>query len=155
MTPAEWEFVEAQLSSPFSSPVDLLCDGHELTLDVVKTKPLQYAIHIYVGGVFKGAWCNSKLPCEEQRRFMRCMKSAYYSPSKLAKLAKLFSKKELAQMKEKHFTFFTSMWPTFAPLKRHLVANNKSIELVPGGHNFRAVAKQAARRLDAIAEALA
>lgn len=155
MTPADWDFIAAQLSSPFSGPVDLLCDGYELTLAVVKTKPLQYAIHIYVGGVFKGVWCNSKEPCEEQRRFMRPIKSAYYTPSKLAKLAKLFTKQQLAEMKAKHFLFFTSMWPTFEPLKRHLVANNKSIQLVREGHEFRAVAKQAVRQLHSISEALA
>lgn len=130
MTDAEWKAVEQALSHPFGNGAELVCDGYKLALHVVGVGKLKYAIQIYVDGVFKGLWSNPKQPCEEQRRFMRATSVPMIKPKDLATLKRIYSKKQYAEAAAKRFVWYHGHWPTFAPLRRHLVKNNQVITLV-------------------------
>lgn len=130
MTDAEWKTVEAALAHPFGEGVELLCDGYRLTLAVVPVRKLQFAIQIYVDGLFKGIWSNPKEPCEEQRRFMRETSIPMIKPKELDMLKRIYSKLQYADAKAKRFVWYHGHWPTFAPLRRHLVKHNQVISLV-------------------------
>ena len=136
MSKEDWELVKKRLSHPLGS-VDLKIDGYAVTLEVRCVKPLKYAIQVFVNGVSRGAWCAGD--SEESRRFLRPVTRALYSPAKKkAALNGLRSKADIKAISnlmglDKTWTYWDLTWPTFEPLKRHLVANNKSIELVNVG----------------------
>lgn len=130
MTDEQWQKVANRLATPFM-PVHLMVDGYKLTLEVHQEKPLKFVIVPFVNGWSKGEWLINKT--EEAKRFFRLVKRPVYSPSQKKKLTKGFSKTNL----KKYFPdinrsveYYNSFWPSFAPLKRHLIANNKSIELL-------------------------
>jgi hypothetical protein len=128
VTGDDWTKVEAELRSPYGS-VTLQVDGYEVVLQVRQLKPLKFAIHVYVGGWWKGEW-NMK-DCEERRRFCQCRTASMYSPAKKAELIKSLGKRAAAKYfrLDEKFTWYTAVWSTFGPLKRHLVANNTLIAL--------------------------
>lgn len=133
LTKAEWDEVKKHLSTPWGS-VDLKIDGYAVTLAVRCSKPLKYVIMVYVDGVSRGEWCKGE--AEEAKRFCRPVVHALFSPAKKkAALSGLRKKSDIEFMADllglhKTFTSWDLCWPSFAPLKRHLLANNKSIELV-------------------------
>lgn len=133
MTKDEWLQVQDKLSHPWGS-VDLTVDGYALALQVRQVKPLKYVIMVYVDGVFKGEWCKGE--ADEAKRFLRQVKIYLYSPAKQKALLKGLSKTQ-AKLRAEHFGFdkswshYDPCWPSFGPLKSHLIANNKSIELTP------------------------
>jgi len=129
MTAEDWKKVENVLCSPYGRAV-LAVDGYVLTLEVRATKPLRFVIVFYVDGWMKGEWALKD--CEERRRFFCPKQSSIHSPRSKAKLKKGFSKRAVAKYfpdLDKKFTWHSPAWSSFAPLKRHLVANNKNIEL--------------------------
>jgi hypothetical protein len=129
MTADDWKKLEAALRSPFGRAV-LTVDGYALTLEVQQAKPLKFVIGFYVDGWFKGEWALDD--CEERRRFCCPKKGHLFSPAARAKMKKGLSKRSIAKYLpnvDKAFTWYSSVWSSFAPLKRHLIANNKSIEL--------------------------
>lgn len=129
MTPEDWKKVESELRLPFGRAT-LLVDGYELTLQVKEHKPLRFVICVYVNGWMKGEWLLND--CEERRRFMRPKKCALYTPAQRAKLTKGFTKRQVAKYfadVDKKFDVFMPYWSSASSLKRHLVANNRSIEL--------------------------
>ncbi|ABE45668.1 hypothetical protein [Polaromonas sp. JS666] len=129
MTADDWKKVEAALQSPYGR-AKLEVDGYALDLVVQQTKPLKFEIGFFVDGWFKGAWLMAD--SEERRRFCCPKQLSLYSPAKKAKLLKGLTKRAIAEyfpsIDKKH-TYYSSHWSRFAPLKRHLIANNKSIEL--------------------------
>ncbi len=130
MTKEEWTSVAAALSRPYGR-VKLLVDGYTLDLVVACVKPLRFEITFYVDGFFKGEWITTD--CEIRRRFTKPMQIARYKPSEKARLVKGFGKRAVKKYfpdLDKKLPWFSPVWPTFGPLKRHLLANNKSIELV-------------------------
>ncbi|MDZ4127269.1 MAG: hypothetical protein U1E02_24350 [Hydrogenophaga sp.] len=132
MTKEDWAQAELELSKPWGR-VELLIDGYTVSLVVGRMKPLKYCIAVYVNGFMKGEWVKGE--CEEAKRFLRPMVKRYYSPATVAGITKGLSK-TVAQkfIKErgldKTFTLYDLGWPSFGPMKRHLLANNTSIELV-------------------------
>jgi hypothetical protein len=130
MTKNEWLQVEQQLSSPYGC-VELNVDGYRLLLQVRQCKPLKFMIFPYVNGEFKGAWLISE--CEEQKRFLRPRKVPIYKPAAKKRMTDGLSKSAIKRMwgdrLDETLTTFEWGWPTFGALQRHLVANNKSIEL--------------------------
>lgn len=132
MTKDEWLQVKQQLSQPYGS-VKLTVDGYTLALQVQLIKPLKYGICVFVNGVCKGVW--HKGEADEAKRFFRPVVMAAYSPAKKKAALKGFrSKADIKSMTDllrldRAWTFWNSYWLTFAPLQRHLMANNKSIEL--------------------------
>ena len=132
MTKDEWLQVKEKLSQPYGS-VTLAVDGYTLALQVIRIKPLKYGIVVFVNGVCKGVWHEGE--ADEAKRFCRPQVMAAYSPAKKkAALKGLKSKAEIKSMTDlldldKTWTYRHLYWPTFGPLQRHLMANNKSIEL--------------------------
>lgn len=131
MTKEEWAQVEASMRSPFGC-VHLLVDGYGLTLQVRQAKPLKFVIALFVNGWMRGEW--GLKDCEERRRFFRPISASVHTAAQRKELTKGLSKAAIKRYMpdlEKKFTYYTSDWPSFAPLKRHLVANNTSIAIAP------------------------
>lgn len=130
MTKDEWLLVKNKLSHPWGS-AELLVDGYELVLQVQQVKTLKFTIMVFVNGVSRGAWYSGE--AEEAKRFCRPVTKALYGPAmKRAAtkgLSKSFIKKHCGYL-DKTYSFCELHWPTFAPLQRHLIANNKVIDLV-------------------------
>lgn len=127
MTKEDWDFVEARCSHPYGH-VQLMCDGFTLDLKVESLEKLKYVIATYVNGCVKGKWLLED--CEERRRFFR--------PATRPILNKQMQKqeKEFARIMKrpsrhaKTFTVWMSYWPSFGPLRRHLIRNNTDITLI-------------------------
>ena len=134
MSKDEWLQVQNKLSQPYGT-VRLTVDGYALALRVYQVKPLKYVIMVFVNGMFKSEWMNGE--ADECKRFFRPIKRPLYSPAKKKAALKGLNKSALKIIRDefpdldKTFTFFDPRWPSFDPLKRHLIANNKSIELAP------------------------
>ena len=133
MTKDEWSKIELQLSYPYAGMAHLLVDGYALTLQVQQIKPLKFIIAVFVNGYCKGEWMKGE--ADEAKRFCRPVKRAVFSPAKKKAFLKGMTKSEIKRSREfldldKTFTFWNLYWTSFGPLKRHLIANNKVIELV-------------------------
>lgn len=131
LTKAQWQELEERLSHAYGV-AHLMVDGYKLSLQVAKVKELRYEIIWYVNGQFKGIWLTKD--CEEVRRFARPCSISLYSTQKKSDLVKKIGvrgiKKYFPRIDEKR-TYLVWSWPSFKPFKRHLLANNKSIELLP------------------------
>ena len=131
MTKDEWLLVKQQLSNPWGS-AQLLVDGFKLTLQVQQRAPLKFEIVPYVNGEFRGVWFSKD--SEEGKRFLRPVQVRLYKPAELKKLTKGLSKTAVKRVfgdsLDKSFTCIEWGWPTFGPLQRHLVANNKVIQRI-------------------------
>jgi hypothetical protein len=129
MTPKDWAWVEFSLRGPFGF-ADLLIDGYEVRLEVKQVGVLKFEIVPFVNGAIKGAWLLED--CEERRRFLRPVHKSVWTPAKKKAMTKGLSKKLVRQYFpriDEKLTLYTFGWPSFGPLKRHLIKNNTSIEL--------------------------
>lgn len=129
LTPEQWKKVELVLRMPWGE-ARLRVDGFDLTLQVRQVKPLHYAIVPFVNGFHRGTWLTKKEGeewCEEARRFLPLKKVFLYSRSKLMKTK--LPKKKKEELASLHIETRGLYWTSFAALKRHLLANNESIEL--------------------------
>ncbi|MBK5230228.1 MAG: hypothetical protein JJE27_03545 [Thermoleophilia bacterium] len=131
LTPEQWKRVEDALSLSFGT-VDLEVDGYDVTLQVSQVAPLKFEIAPFVNGKFKGEWIAKD--CEERRRFLREVTRPLYSRSRIASAAAKMSKRAgerfAADFMSGVYTSYRWTWPSFAPLKRHLVKHNTSIRLL-------------------------
>jgi hypothetical protein len=130
ITPADWSRMKANLSGLFGSE-ELLCDGYKLTIVRSQNKN-RLGLNIYVDGVWKGKWMTED--CEERRRFHREIVKRLYSKADIEKMAKGLSKRELAALKkqpglDRTYTIYSPCWTSFDALRRHLVKNNKDIQV--------------------------
>lgn len=131
MTKEEWGQVNEQLDHAYGR-AELMCDGYRLTLRVQRLKPgLRYAIAVYVGGWWRGEWALED--CEERRRFLQPCKAYAFKPKERARLKamKPRMRKMLGWDPDKTITYYRSWWGSFDALRRHLVRNNKVVELAP------------------------
>lgn len=123
MNKYDWKRVEEALKS-FHNVAELRVDGYKLSLHLEQISTYKNAIMIYVEDVFKVEWFNE---CEERRRFFRVERENFLT----AKTIKGLSKKRQKELKEKYaYDYYTPIWTSFAALRRHLIANNESIELM-------------------------
>ena len=129
MTKDEWAALERELSSVFGR-AELAIDGHVLNLEVQQHK-MRLHIAVFVGGWMKGEWLTKKT--EECTRFCRPVKVGLYSPKMKKSIVGKFSKSAI----KKHFPdidkkglYYLPSWLSVSAMKRHLIANNKSIALV-------------------------
>lgn len=132
LTADQWKKIETSLRIPWGE-ARLRVDGYELTLQVQQIKPLRYAIVPFVNGFLRGVWLTKTEAgewCEEARRFLPLKKVFLYSKTKLMKMK--LPKKMMHEFSSKHFESRGFYWTSFGPLKRHLIANNESIELIEG-----------------------
>lgn len=129
MTKDDWSALEKELQFAYGS-AKLLVDGFEVSFQVQQDK-MRLVISVYVNGWMKGIWLSQKT--EEATRFCRPVTFSLFPPSKVKKitagLRKSRIKKHFPEL-EKKGQYYTSHWLSFSALKRHLIANNKSIELV-------------------------
>jgi hypothetical protein len=134
MTEQDWKKVETALSSPYGR-ISLQCDEFKLTLKVVQTGPLRFAIFPFVNDEHKGEWGSRY--CEERRRFFCPEKKYVNSPTMRTAIKELRAsakKLNVPNMKlpdpDETITVYTPFWTDFKKLKRHLIANNKQIDLI-------------------------
>jgi hypothetical protein len=129
MTKDEWALLERELSSLYGS-AELTIDGYTVTFQTGLCDR-RLVIAVYVNGWMKGEWVVNKT--EECKRFCRPVVTNLFKPSERKRLTKGFSKsmiKKYFPNIDKKGEYYSPHWLTFAPLKRHLIANNKSVVLV-------------------------
>lgn len=127
MTPEQWQAVERAVSRPYGG-ADLVVDGYQVALRVEPLKGLRSTIVVYVNGMWKGEWLAND--CEERRRFFRPVRVCYMNNKDYQSWRKVFGKKDADKRRENlRGCYWLPDWPAFSRLKRHLVANNKSVEL--------------------------
>jgi hypothetical protein len=129
MTRDDWSAIEESLSHAYGS-AKVRVDGFEVSFQVLQDK-MRLVIAVYVNGWMKGEWLINKT--EEATRFCRPCVFALWSPSSKKKLTSGLRKSDIKQIfpdLDKKGTYYLSHWLSFGALKRHLIKNNKSIELV-------------------------
>jgi hypothetical protein len=129
VTKDEWKKVKDDLDF-FYKTVYLRVDGYEVALILVRVSQYKNAIDIYINGYFRGEWLTKD--CEERRRFVP-YRMCYLYDKKFRDSMK--SKRKMAIAKSMNldpfiqYKAYRSHWHSFAALKKHLIANNKQIEL--------------------------
>lgn len=133
MQQADWDELKNQMSSPYGH-MKLKCDGFEIDLvQMIESGKKTWGTTVYVNGYLKGAWlnCDHKTGVtehEEARRFYRKITRSLYSQKELTELRKIFGKREADKTAARKFITYDRTWKSFGSLKKHLVANNTSIE---------------------------
>lgn len=133
LTREEWDLVKLALDSQ-DRPVKLACDGYQVDLMLQRVGKMELGIivYVYVNGYWKGVWLTQD--CEERRRFMCPRTRSVYS----VKMRKIASRMTKRQRKDLGFDFdlnakatgYSPIWKSVGALRRHLIKNNGSIELV-------------------------
>ncbi len=129
MTKSEWDKVKKALESLWGV-VELKIDGYQISLSLVRVSTYKLAIAIYVNGVFKGEWLMKE--CDERQRFLPKKERSLLTAKDKASWKKLPKKtqKELEEKYNRKYECYASHWTSFGALKKHLIANNTSIELI-------------------------
>jgi hypothetical protein len=129
MTNEDWDKVKASLEV-LSSIVKLKIDGYDVSFTLVRESTYKNVILVFIGGELCGKWLLEE--CEERRRFFQKCERSVLSTREKAKFKKM-SKREQKQFSDyinRTYAFYSPHWTSFTSLKRHLIANNESIELV-------------------------
>lgn len=129
MTKEEWAALGKELGSVFGR-AELLIDGYTVNFEVQQLK-MRLLIAVYVGGWMRGDWLLKKT--EEATRFCRPVQISLYTPSRKKSIAQGFSKTAIKKYFpdiDKKGVYYQSAWLNFSAMKRHLLANNKSISVV-------------------------
>lgn len=129
MNKEEWALLERELSSLYGN-AELMIDGYTVTFQTGLCDR-RLVVAVYVNGWMKGEWIVKKT--DECKRFCRPIVTSVFKPSEKKRLTKGFSKtmiKKYFPDIDKKGEYYSPHWLSFAPLKRHLIANNKSIVLV-------------------------
>ncbi|MEG1752767.1 MAG: hypothetical protein RR234_02530 [Christensenella sp.] len=128
MTKEDWAIAEKRTLYSHSG-CKLLIDDYEVTVCLVPKTPYKSTIFIYINGTFKGAWLIKD--CEERRRFLRPITTSLLKTKDDKEFLKGMSKKQRESWQDKaKYTYYWPDWSSFASLKKHLIANNTSIELI-------------------------
>lgn len=128
MTPEQWKAVEESLAYPHGR-AELTCDGRKVVAVVEAAKRLRYRVVVYVDGCWRGEWLRFDKPCDEQR-FMNPHAHAAYSAADLARMRKVFGRKQYSEMAERKVRWFSPDFPTAKAFRRRITATCKSIALV-------------------------
>ena len=129
MTKEDWKVVEENLKHLLDI-VELQCDGYKVSLVLKRETQFKNSIMVYVNGSFKGEWMDKE--CEESRRFLRKVSRSLYNQKQKQAFGKL-SKRLQKEMKidiSKTYSYYMPTWTSFNSLKRHLIKENSSIELI-------------------------
>jgi len=127
MTNEEWDNVEQQLF--LLQRVDLVCDGYNINLCIIRIK-MKLVIGVFLNG--KIDFNCAETDCEIRRKFFNSEKHYRY-PAKIRVQLKKFSKKRLKEQDvnpNETWLFYSPLWKSFSSLKRHLIKNCKSIEVI-------------------------
>tara|TARA_R110002095_G_scaffold66101_5_gene56012 strand:+ start:164 stop:607 length:444 start_codon:yes stop_codon:yes gene_type:complete len=129
----QWKGIENTLKCQFHT-VRLNCDGYEVSATLRQISDTQLGIAIYVNGELKGKWFGED--CEERRRFFRPVVRSRYRGKRKESLKKL-GKRTLKQMgidPDSKITYYNFYWCSAKSFIKHLIANNKSIEISDKTH---------------------
>ncbi|MCP1375364.1 hypothetical protein [Dyella lutea] len=120
----QWQELEARLKFP-GATVKLQCDGYLVTLQVQLDR-MRMVIAVYVDGWMRGEWMSTD--CEQRRRFLRprTVKPKPYTKAQIKVLGKKWCEQQFAKLTH---TYYTPIWPTIPPLRRHFEKHNASVEL--------------------------
>ncbi|CAB5597409.1 Uncharacterised protein [Pseudomonas putida] len=133
MQQADWDELKEQMNTPYGS-MKLKCDGFDVELvQVIQAGKKSWGTTVYVNGYIRGMWlnCDNKTGAtehEETRRFYRKITRGLYTPKQLEALRKIWGKREADKRAAQKFITYDWTWKNFTSLKRHLQANNTSIE---------------------------
>ena len=128
MTAEDWKRAEQALN--LFHPIQLKADGYDITLVLEPVSIYQNRIMVYIGREFRSKWMAED--CEERRRFLQEHRHSLLNHKEKAKFKKLPKRmqKELQEKYPMQYSSFTPQWSSFRALKKHLCANNQSIELL-------------------------
>lgn len=125
MTTEEWTEIENKLLK-FGLLVEIKVDDYKVSL-VPTRENMKIYIVLFVNGKFKWEWIHED--CDIRRRFMRPSKHCLVKQKELDRVTR--SKKKRQEIKERNsYISYSPNWTSFKRLKRHLIKNNKSIELL-------------------------
>ena len=127
MTKEDWAYVEETVKRPYKI-VKLNCDGYILSLRLRRVDVYKLAICVRVNGELSVDWIVND--CEERRRFFRKTQGSILSASGMKIFRKLSKKKQEEWRGSYFYDIYLPYWTSFRSLKKHLIENNKSIELV-------------------------
>ena len=126
MTKEEWKKVDIALTSVFAPPAPLPPAGPPAPPPLTQKSRFQNAILVYVNDEFRGKWLAED--CEIRRRFYCCKKRSVVT-EKDYKLYGVRSKKAKQELNDKFsYNEYCSYWTIFEKMKKHFIANHKSIE---------------------------
>lgn len=129
LTPEQWTAVEKSLSYPHGR-VELLCDGTtKVVAEVRQTKPLSFAVMVFIDGFWRGEWLRAD-PARNAHRFLNLHSRAMYSAKDLAAAKKVFSAKQHRHMAEKKYSYYSPTFPTGRAFRRRISSTCKDIRLV-------------------------
>lgn len=133
MQQEDWDALKAQMSRPYGS-MELQCDQYKVALQqAVSSKSKSWSTIVYVDGVFKGLWLsmeNGEPAHDEGRRFMRKVTRSLHSRKIIDDVRKALGKREAAKWEAQKYVHLDPSWSSFNSLKKHLLANNASIERI-------------------------
>lgn len=136
MTDEQWGIVDERLQAQFCT-VTLKCDDYKVELRLVQISQFKLAITVYVNGWLKGEWFKTDNLSDEARRFFPTRYINYYSGEQKKiwkKMGKRLRKEHNININER-YEYKGFHWTSFTALKRHFIANNKSIELIDEAPN--------------------
>lgn len=134
MEQADWDALKAQMDSPWGE-MKLQCDQYEVLLQQQTSfKSKSWSTAVYVDGFIQGEWFGASRDGqplhEEARRFYRKVSTALYSRKEIEEARKAFGKREATKRETIKFVRFDPWWKSFNALKKHLLANNASIQRI-------------------------
>ncbi len=133
MQQADWDELKRQMDTPYGA-MRLKCDGFVVDLlQVTEPGKKCWGTDVYVNGSIKGIWfsCDHETGVaehEETRRFYRKTSRRLFTKADLEFTRKMYGKRKADQDAERKWFTYSSHWKSFSSLKKHLEANNTSIE---------------------------
>lgn len=129
LTREEKDLLAQKLSSPFGS-VNLLCDGHKITLAVERSKGMTYRVMTYVDGYFKGVWMNPENNAPESK-FLRKSVTPIISPAQKREDEKALGKRWVKSrpIYQQTSTFYMPDWASGKAALAHLCKVCESVQI--------------------------
>jgi hypothetical protein len=135
MQQSDWDELKEQMGRPWGA-MRLKVDGFDVDL-VQVTHPTKksWSTGVYVDGFVKGIWldCDHKTgepKHEETRRFLRKITRPLHTKKDIEFYRELRGKREATRLAAIKFYSYDWFWTSYGSLKKHLEANNTSIERV-------------------------
>ena len=127
MSPEDWKEMDKRLRC-IGVRVSLKVDGYNVIFFLDQVKQFKNRIVVYVNDIINWSWCRDG--SEEARRFYHPKKVFLHSPKNRKALKKIPKKYRTGLDPDASFIHREPFWDSFRALKKHLLANNESIELV-------------------------
>lgn len=134
ITKEQWEMLEDNFNSRFTSSKVLKCDEYEILISLERVKPLQYQIVVYVkcedeeDYSIKGKYGAPDSPVGQ--KFYRPVSRNVYSKKEILETQKVCGKRFANKLKGEKIHYHTPGWNSFKTLKKHLLKTCENIELL-------------------------